>query len=94
MINIIIMKSGDSYMEIMETDELNRQVEDLCHSKAKEFNLMGYKNITGELVWECVYERYNGELPRLHKIVNDILSLKVTTYMNWMMMKAYKGSEI
>ncbi len=88
------MKSGELYMEIMDTEELNKQIEGLCYSKAKEFEIMGYKNITGELIWECIYETYKGELPRLHKIVNDILSLKATTYMDWMMLKVYKGSEI
>ncbi|MGD9677271.1 MAG: post-transcriptional regulator [Vulcanibacillus sp.] len=78
----------------METEELNKQIEGLCISKAEEFYLMGYKNISGESIWECVREKYKGELPMLHIIVNDILSLKVTTYMNWMTMKAYKGLEI
>lgn len=88
------MKSGDFYMKLMETSELNKQIEGLCNNKAKEFEIMGYKNITGELIWECVNSTYKGELPRLHKIVNDILTLKATNYMNWMMVKVYKGSEI
>lgn len=79
----------------METDDLNKQIEDLCNSKAKEFALMGYDNIKGHTIWQCVSEKYDeNNLPPLHKIVNDILTLKVTTFMNWMTLNAYKGIEV
>ncbi|OEG00218.1 hypothetical protein BHF71_05895 [Vulcanibacillus modesticaldus] len=77
----------------MEMNDISRQIEELCNSKAEEFALMGYEHITGKSIWECVSENYNeNELPPLHQIVNDILTLKVTTYMNWMMVKVYKST--
>ncbi|GBF10048.1 post-transcriptional regulator [Tepidibacillus infernus] len=74
--------------------ELNQQIEQLCKSKAEEFALMGYEHVTGKEVWDCISEKYNGELPPIHQLVNDILSLKVTTFMNWMTLNAYKGLNI
>jgi len=75
-------------------EELNKQIEDLCKSKAEEFAFMGYEHVTGKEVWKCVSHKYNNELPPLHKMVNDILSLKVTTFMNWMTLNAYKGIDL
>lgn len=77
-----------------QTEELNRQIEWLCQSKAEEFALLGYENVTGKDIWQCVSIQYKGEHPPLHRMVNDILSLKITKYMNWLTMKAYKGEEI
>ncbi|CAM4131270.1 post-transcriptional regulator [Paenibacillus alkaliterrae] len=78
----------------MEDEELNRVIEELCESKAEEFRLIGYEQVTGKEVWECVNEKYikKGQ-PELHEIVNDILSLKVTRFMNFMTLSAYKGTQ-
>ncbi|NGQ94261.1 hypothetical protein G3578_03615 [Brevibacillus sp. SYP-B805] len=71
-------------------DELFLQVYNLCKSKAEEFGLLGYENITAKDVWECVSAGYK-ELPPIHRLVNDILSLKITKYMNWQMMNIYRN---
>lgn len=79
----------------MDSEELNLQIEELCKSKTEEFALFGYKRITGEDIWKCVSAKYKeDDLPPLHQIVNDILSLKVTSYMNWMTMNALKTADI
>ncbi|WP_424768795.1 post-transcriptional regulator [Paenibacillus sp. sgz302251] len=77
----------------MEDEDLNLVIEELCNSKAEEFRQIGYEYVTGKEVWECVSEKYikNGQ-PELHQLVNDILSLKVTRFMNFMTMSAYKGT--
>ncbi|WP_168121643.1 post-transcriptional regulator [Paenibacillus sp. HB172176] len=77
----------------MANDELNEMIEELCHSKAEEFRLIGYEHVTGEEVWECVNAKYakKGQ-PELHELVNDILSLKVTQFMNFLTINAYKGT--
>lgn len=67
------------------------EVAALCQSKAEEFALLGYENVSAEDVWECVAQAYK-EKPRLHKMVNDILSLKPNTYMNYLMLQMYKNS--
>jgi hypothetical protein len=75
----------------LSMEELNDVVEKLCHSKAEEFHLLGYENVTGQEIWQCVSSRYKKEMPMLHAVVNDVLSLKVTQFMNWLTMQAYKG---
>ncbi|WP_028611796.1 post-transcriptional regulator [Paenibacillus harenae] len=77
----------------MADDELNRVIEELCNSKAEEFRLIGYEHITGKEIWDCVNDKYakSGQ-PELHQMVNDILSLKVTKFMNYMTLSAFKGN--
>lgn len=74
--------------------ELNEVIESLCLSKVEEFKMLGYEYVSGKDIWDCVSDRYrkNGT-PSLHQIVNDILSLKSTNFMNWMTMSAYKGAQ-
>ncbi|CAM2852857.1 post-transcriptional regulator [Paenibacillus sediminis] len=73
--------------------DLSKTVELLCNSKAEEFRLVGYEQVTGQDIWQCVNNQYTKEgVPPLHKLVNDILSLKVTTFMNFMTISAYRGS--
>ncbi|WP_421616845.1 post-transcriptional regulator [Brevibacillus sp. TJ4] len=63
----------------------------LCQSKAEEFALLGYDNVTAEDIWECVCQAYK-EKPPLHQMVNDVLSLKPNKYMNYLMLQMYKNS--
>nr|WP_072338143.1 MULTISPECIES: post-transcriptional regulator [unclassified Paenibacillus] len=77
----------------MSGEELSMMIEEICTSKAQEFHMLGYEYVTGSEVWECVSDKYRKQgLPALHRIVNDILSLKVTSFMNWVAMSAYKDS--
>ncbi|MNV97371.1 Post-transcriptional regulator ComN [compost metagenome] len=77
----------------MENEELDQVIEDLCRSKAEEFRLIGYEYVTGKDIWACVNEKYikSGQ-PELYQVVNDILSLKATRFMNYMTLSAYKGT--
>lgn len=75
----------------MDNEELNIMIEQLCLSKAEEFKLLGYEHVSGKEIWNCVNDKYKKGTPALHQIVNDILSLKTTQFMNWMTMSAYKG---
>ncbi|MGM0885043.1 MAG: post-transcriptional regulator [Bacillota bacterium] len=78
----------------MADEELSSIIEELCNSKAEEFRLIGYEYVTGKEIWDCVNEKYqkSGQ-PELHQLVNDILSLKVTRFMNYMTLSAYKGTQ-
>ncbi|GAB2672667.1 post-transcriptional regulator [Paenibacillus thermoaerophilus] len=78
--------------EALPYEELASGLADLCRSKAEEFRLLGYEAVTPEDIWDCVRERHKGELPPIHRLVNDILSLKVTQWMNWITMGALKGT--
>ena len=76
----------------LNEQELNELIEQLCRSKAEEFRLIGYEHVQDEEIWNYVSEKYaKSGMPRLHVIVNDILSLKATKFMDWLTMNAFKG---
>lgn len=76
----------------LQDPETRFSIEQLCELKAEEFRMYGYENVTGEQIWECVSENYRHGYPRLNRIVNDIMSLKVNHFMNWLMISAYKDA--
>jgi hypothetical protein len=88
------MYSGNGEEERAMTDEdFDEMVQTLCESKAAEFRLIGYEHVEAEEVWACVSSKYSKTgVPALHAVVNDILSLKATTFMNQMTLNAYRGS--
>ncbi|MEX1030053.1 MAG: post-transcriptional regulator [Paenibacillaceae bacterium] len=86
---------GERGEQTLSEEQLNKVVEELCVSKAEEFSMLGYENVTGKEIWDCISDRYKKGMPLLHQVVNDILSLKTTQYMNWMTMTVvYKGASL
>lgn len=80
-------------VEDLSSVQLNEDIQMMCKSKAEEFRLIGYEHVTGKDIWNCVSSKYEKEgFPPIYKLVNDILSLKVTGFMNFMTMSAYRGS--
>lgn len=80
-------------MEIREElplGELYSELRELCVSKSEEFSLLGYENIEPQDIWKCVAGGYK-QVPPMHQLVNDILSLKITKYMNYVMIAMYKN---
>jgi hypothetical protein len=76
----------------MNETEMNEMIEQLCVSKAEEFRMIGYDQVTGADVWECVSDKYHKKgTPALYQVVNDILSLKVTQFMNFITLSMYRG---
>ncbi|WP_211747569.1 post-transcriptional regulator [Paenibacillus sp. Marseille-Q4541] len=83
----------ESSIEEMDAHELEKAIELLCSSKAEELQLVGYEYVTSKDVWNCVSHKYEKQgIPPLHQLVNDILSLKATSFMNYMTVSAYRGS--
>ncbi|WP_308634718.1 post-transcriptional regulator [Paenibacillus silvisoli] len=77
----------------LSEEEWVATIEHLCSSKAEEFRMIGYEHVTGNDIWQCVNERYaKSGMPAMHQVVNDILSLKVTKFMNFLTLSAYKGT--
>ncbi|WP_230199091.1 post-transcriptional regulator [Risungbinella massiliensis] len=83
-------KPQDSTSGMMGDQELFNSVERLCEVKAEEFRMCGYENVTSEQIWACVSESYRRGLPRVNRLVNDIMSLKANNFMNWLMVSVYK----
>ncbi|MFS1513838.1 post-transcriptional regulator [Chengkuizengella sp. SCS-71B] len=90
--NVVEEDSCDTKREYeLDEQELSRTIEELCLSKAEEFRMLGYNHVTGHEIWQCISKKYHKDgIPNLHKIVNDILTLKVTNFMNWLTINAYK----
>ena len=75
-----------------EDAQMNAMIEQLCISKAEEFQLIGYEHVSGQDVWECISDKYHKKgIPPLYQVVNDILSLKVTQFMNYITLSMYRG---
>ena len=94
---IYTTRKGDEMMDnaVMNEDELEATIEMLCRSKASELRLIGYERVTSRDVWKCVSHNYADiKLPQLHQLVNDILSLHATEFMNYMTVSAYRGLDI
>lgn len=66
-------------------------IKDLCRSKAEEFRMYGYEDVNYEQVWSCVTDKYMRTLPKVHKIVSDILTLDAQDFMDWLMLGVFKG---
>ncbi|NMO96753.1 post-transcriptional regulator [Paenibacillus lemnae] len=80
-------------IESIKDEEWMETIDLICTSKAEEMRLIGYEHVTADDIWRCVSSKYEKQgIPRLHKMVNDILSLKATSLMNYMTISAYKGS--
>ncbi|MBO2943418.1 hypothetical protein JJQ72_05395 [Paenibacillus sp. F411] len=79
--------------EPFENEEWVQALNMICESKAEEMRLIGYEQVTADDIWRCVSSKYEKTgIPPLHKLVNDVLSLKATALMNYMTIAAYKGS--
>jgi hypothetical protein len=80
--------------DVLSEAEKNRMIEQLCMDKAEEFRMIGYEQVTGQDIWECVSDRYyKSGTPALHAVVNDIMSLKVNQYMNFITLSLYRGEK-
>jgi hypothetical protein len=78
--------------EQLNYDNLSEEIEAMCRSKAEEFRLLGYEYVTGKDIWDCISRNYAKEgIPPLYKLVNDIYSLKINSYMNYLTIAAYRG---
>ncbi|GIQ64077.1 hypothetical protein PACILC2_26450 [Paenibacillus cisolokensis] len=76
---------------MMEELEWDDSIRALCESKAEEFRLIGYEHVSADEIWECVSANYaKSGMPALHRIVNDILSLKATQFMNYLTLSALR----
>jgi hypothetical protein len=81
---------GEAIM--MSDKELEVVIQQLCESKVEELHLLGYEHAEAAEVWGCVSSKYVKKgMPNLHQVVSDILSLKPTQFMNYLMLSAYKG---
>jgi hypothetical protein len=75
---------------------LRGKVGPALQSKLEEFQLMGYKKISEPQLWDFLtkkkWKKAKDEI-KLHEVIQDIMSVKVSEYMNFATVEAYKAPE-
>jgi Post-transcriptional regulator len=83
---------GEKEMENTQFSDWRKEVHPAVQSKKEEFHYMGYESVTDEEIWDCVQERLKKKKvePRLHTLVDQILSLSLNDFMTWLTIQTYK----
>lgn len=72
------------------------QVGPALQSKLEEFRLLGYDSISEDGLWEFLlkkkWKRVKEEI-KLHEVIRDIFSVKVSDYISYATVEAYKADE-
>ncbi|MFB7138669.1 post-transcriptional regulator [Gottfriedia sp. NPDC056225] len=66
----------------------------VIESKLDEFRMLGFDTVSEDELWECLEKtlwRKKEEEPKLFQLVEDILSLTVNDYMNYVRIEAFKS---
>jgi hypothetical protein len=78
-------------MEKLEFTQWKDDVQPAVKSKKEEFHYLGYESVTSEEIWECITAKMKKKKiePRLHAIVDTILSLSLNDFMTWLTIQSY-----
>ncbi|WP_051302205.1 post-transcriptional regulator [Salibacterium aidingense] len=81
-------------MNISPFEMWREDVEPVLQSKAEEFQMFGYTSADQERVWNCTMEKLKKreESHRIHVLVNSILTLSLSDFMNQITVASYKES--
>lgn len=74
--------------------EFRPKLEIVLESKLDEFKMLGYETVSEDDLWHCLMNtlwRKSEEEPKLFQLVEDILSLKVNDYMNYIRIESFKS---
>ncbi|HLR64562.1 MAG TPA: post-transcriptional regulator [Pseudogracilibacillus sp.] len=71
------------------------EVKPFLQSKQKEFEAMGYKEVSTEQIWACLQTLVwrEKEPKRIHEVVRDVLKLQHDMYMNYLQLVAIRADE-
>ncbi|HLQ83476.1 MAG TPA: post-transcriptional regulator [Pseudogracilibacillus sp.] len=71
--------------------EIKHRLMPILKSKENEYKTMGYKDISTEDIWDCLWNQIwkSKQEFTLHQIVQDILHLPIQTYMSYLSLSAY-----
>ncbi len=77
-------------------DSFRSQVRPALESKLAEFRVLGYDSISESALWDFLvkkkWKKVTEEL-KLHEVVQDIFSIKVSDYISYATVEAYKADE-
>jgi hypothetical protein len=77
-------------------DHFFTQVQPALASKLSEFSLLGYNSVTESGLWGFLQKKKWKKLKdeiQLHQVIQDILGVKVSDYMSFATIEAYKAPE-
>ncbi|GGE75347.1 post-transcriptional regulator [Priestia taiwanensis] len=76
-------------------DKHRDELAEVIMSKVEEFHFLGYDRVTVEEIWDCLkkkkWKKYK-EDKLLHQLVNDVLSLSPSEFMNYLTIEAQNAS--
>ncbi|EJY56320.1 hypothetical protein URH17368_1055 [Alicyclobacillus hesperidum URH17-3-68] len=62
---------------------------ELCRAKIEEFKLLGYDRVEFDEFWSYIESKVRFGI-QLHELVELILSVRITDYMNYLTVNAYR----
>lgn len=74
--------------------EFKPKLQVVIESKLDEFRMLGFDTVSEDDLWECLERtiwRKKEDEPKLFQLVEDILSLTVNDYMNYIRIEAFKS---
>lgn len=77
-----------------KVSEFKPKLQVVIESKLDEFKMLGYDTVSEDELWQCLQNtlwRKNEEEPKLFQLVEDILSLTVNDYMNYIRIESFKS---
>jgi hypothetical protein len=75
-------------------EKFRPQLQVVLKSKLEEFELLGYDTVSMDDLWDCLKNstwRKMEDEPKLFQLVEDILSLTINDYMNYVRIEAFKS---
>lgn len=83
-------------MDKKTVSEWRNEVKPALDSKRKELLVMGYSKTTNNDIWNCLVDRVWQGNPdkRLHEVVQDILHLSSSVYMNYLTLSTYQDDDL
>ncbi|GAA4064380.1 MAG TPA: hypothetical protein GXZ58_02730 [Bacilli bacterium] len=68
----------------------------VIESKAEEFRLFGYGDVTAETVWNCLLVKVwrKEKIMKLHEVVEDVFHLSGHLYMSYITMETYQSDDL
>lgn len=71
------------------------EIQPFLDSKKKEFESMGYQEVSTEQIWACLQTLVwkEKEAMRIHEVAKDILTLQHDMYMNYLQLVAIRADE-
>ncbi|VEF47669.1 post-transcriptional regulator of ComE expression [Bacillus freudenreichii] len=79
-----------------EYDDYFHMLKPALLSKAEEFAVLGYEDVTIKDIWRFLTEKTwkkPKEGVRVYELVSDVLSLRVGDFMNFVTMEAFRSQE-